>query len=150
MCLVLYFNWLAKPHLYRQEYASLVRLRKTPCNFKTEAKHQKDKQTPANPPLKTKKAKPGQQNTPLFLYKLQPPPRKKKKKNKTCPLRCLPASSGSQRIEALEVNALLGDHLGASRDLTVDTVQNLEQCMKRLEAHKRPRGCCMFFFFFFV
>lgn len=32
---------------------------------------------------------------------------------------------------ACEVNALLGDHLGASRDLTVDTVTRIEQSMKR-------------------
>ena len=30
-----------------------------------------------------------------------------------------------------KVNALLGDHLGASRDLTVDTVARIEQSMKR-------------------
>ena len=35
----------------------------------------------------------------------------------------------------LEVNALLGDHLGASRDLTVDTVGRIEHSMKRLEAN---------------
>lgn len=29
------------------------------------------------------------------------------------------------------MNALLGDHLGASRDLTVDTVARIEQSMKR-------------------
>eukprot|EP00913_Durusdinium_trenchii_P002878 g2665.t1 len=37
--------------------------------------------------------------------------------------------------QQMQVNALLGDHLGASRDLTVGTVANLEQCMKRLEAN---------------
>lgn len=30
-----------------------------------------------------------------------------------------------------QVNALMSDHLGASRDLTVDTVQRIEQSMKR-------------------
>jgi len=35
----------------------------------------------------------------------------------------------------MQVNALMSDHLGASRDLTVDTVQRIEQSMKRLEVN---------------
>ncbi|CAK9041147.1 Ion_trans domain-containing protein [Durusdinium trenchii] len=42
---------------------------------------------------------------------------------------------GQRLDQQMQVNALLGDHLGASRDLTVGTVANLEQCMKRLEAN---------------
>lgn len=40
---------------------------------------------------------------------------------------------GQRLDQQLEVNAVLGDHLGASRDLTLDTVQRIEAAMQRLE-----------------
>eukprot|EP00438_Fugacium_kawagutii_P012323 Skav221954 [mRNA] locus=scaffold195:616551:621594:- [translate_table: standard] len=42
---------------------------------------------------------------------------------------------GQRLDQQMQVNALLGDHLGASRDLTVDTVTRIEQSMKRLETN---------------
>eukprot|EP00435_Cladocopium_sp_Y103_P071824 s46_g38.t1 len=35
---------------------------------------------------------------------------------------------GQRLDQQMQVNALMSDHLGASRDLTVDTVQRIEQC----------------------
>lgn len=42
---------------------------------------------------------------------------------------------GQRLDQQMQVNALMSDHLGASRDLTVDTVQRIEQSMKRLEVN---------------
>jgi len=42
---------------------------------------------------------------------------------------------GQRLDQQLEVNAMLGDHLGASRDLTLDTVSRIEVAMQRLETN---------------